>query len=79
MATEGNEYSRDFFDNLNGYQDLHGQRLSSKNLKEVVLRVMEQQEEEIKRNINNIICDTSFESLVNMNLQKKYANWSLER
>ena len=40
---------------------------------------MEQQEEEIKRNINNIACNTSFESPVTMNVQEKYANWSLER
>ena len=40
---------------------------------------MEQEEEEIKRNINNILCDTSFESPVIMNVQKKYANLSLER
>ena len=40
---------------------------------------MEQEEEEIERNINNITCDTSFESPVTMNLQKKDANFSLER
>ena len=40
---------------------------------------MEQQEEETERNINNIICDTSFESPVTKNVQKKDANWSLER
>ena len=50
-----------------------------KNLKKAVLRVMEQEEEEIERNINNITCDTSFESPVTMNLQKKDANFSWER
>ena len=40
---------------------------------------MEQQEEGIERNINNITCDTSFESTVNMNVQKKDATWLLER
>ena len=40
---------------------------------------MEQGEEEIECNINNITCNTSFESLVTMNVQKKDANWSLER
>ena len=29
-----------------------------KNLKETVLSVMEEEEEEIKSNINNILCDT---------------------
>ena len=45
MATEGNEYFTDILDTLNKYQDRHGQRLSSKKLKDAVLRVMEQQEE----------------------------------
>ena len=40
---------------------------------------MEQQEEEIKRNINNITCDTSFETTVTMNVQKIDAIWSLDR
>ena len=60
MATEGNEYFTDILDHINGYHDCHGQRLSSKKLKEAALRVMEQQEEEIEHNINNITCDTSF-------------------
>ena len=79
MATEGNEYFTDIIDHLNGYQDHHGQILSCKNPKEAVICVMEQQEEEIKRNINNIICDTSFQSPVTMSVKKKDANWSLER
>ena len=40
---------------------------------------MEVEEKELERNINNITCDTSFESPVTMNVQKKDANWSLER
>ena len=40
---------------------------------------MEQEEEEIKRNINNITCDTTFQSPVTINVQKKDSNWSLER
>ena len=35
---------------------------------------MEQQEEEIERNINNITCDTSFQYPVTKNVQKKDAN-----
>ena len=64
-------------DTLHTYQDRHGQILSSKNIKEEVLRNMEQQEEEIERNINNITCDTLFQSPVTKNVQKKDANWSL--
>ena len=77
MATKGDEYFMDILDHLHRYQDFHDQRLSSKNLKEAVLRVTEQQEEEIERNINNITCDTSFESPITMNVQKKDVNWSL--
>ena len=68
MATEGNEYFTDILDTLNKYQDRHGQRLSSKKLKEAVLRVMDEEEEEIERNINNITCDTSFKSPVTKNV-----------
>ena len=49
-------------DHLNEYNDRQSQRLSSKNIKEAVLEVMKDEEEEIERNINNIICDTSFQS-----------------
>ena len=62
---------------MNNYQDCHGQRLSSKKLKEAVLRVMDEEEEEIEHNINNITCDTPFQSTVTKNVQKKDSNWSL--
>ena len=77
MATSGYEYFTDILDHLNKYHDRRSQRLSSKNLKEAVLRVMEQEEEEIEHNINTITCDTSFESPVTMNVQNKDANLSL--
>ena len=54
---------------LNEYNDCHGQGLSSKNLKDAVLCVTEEEEEEIERNINNITCDASFQSPVAMNVQ----------
>ena len=60
MASERYEYFTEMLDHLNEYNDRHGQRLSSKKLKEAVLQVMEEEEEEIERNINNITCDTSF-------------------
>ena len=53
MATEDNEYFTDILDTLNEYHDLHGQILSSKKLKEALLRVMDEEEEEIERNIND--------------------------
>ena len=79
MATEDNEYFTDILDTLNKYKDHHGQRLSSKNLKEAVLCVMDEEEYEIKRNINNITCDTPFQSQVTKSVQKKDANCSLVR
>ena len=79
IATEGNEYFTDILDTLNKYQDRHSQRFSRKKLKEAGLCVTEQEEEEIELSINNITYDTSFQSPVTKNVQKKDANWSLER
>ena len=45
MATADNEYFTDILDTLNEYKDLHRQRLSSKNIKEAVCRVMDEEEE----------------------------------
>ena len=79
MATSGDEYFTEMLDHKNKYHDCHGQRLSSNNLKEAVLCVMEEEEEKTERNINNIPCNTPFQSPVDMNVQKQYANLSLER
>ena len=40
---------------------------------------MEEKEEETERNINNITCDTSFQSPIDINAQKKDAIFLLER
>ena len=79
MDISGNEYFTGVFDHLKEYHDRHGQILSSKKLEKDVLRIMEEEEEEIERNINNITCNTSFQSPKAMNAQKKDANLSLER
>ena len=76
MAIEDSEYFTDIFDTLNRYQDRHGQRFSSKKLKEAVLRVMDEEEEDIEHNINNVICDTPFQSPLTKIVQKKDASWS---
>ena len=47
MANVENEYFTDVLDTLNEYQDRHGQTLSNKKLKEALLRVMDEEEEEI--------------------------------
>ena len=44
MATEYNEYFTEIIDTLNRYQDHRCQILSSKKLKEAVLRVMDEEE-----------------------------------
>ena len=44
-ANVDNEYFMDVLDTLNKYQDRHGQRLSSKKLREAVCLVMEEVEE----------------------------------
>ena len=80
MATGYNGYCTDVLDTLKKYQDRHGQIFSTKKLREAVCRVMdEEEEEEMERNINKITCNTSFQSPVTKNLQKKDANWSLKR
>ena len=56
MDTEDNEYFTYILDNLNKYQDRHGQIFSSKNLKEAIRRVMDEEEEEMGSNISNITC-----------------------
>ena len=71
ISTKYNEYSTNILDTLNKYQDCHGQKLTSKKLKEAVLRVMDKEEEEIEYNINKISCDTPFQSPVTKNIQKK--------
>ena len=66
-------------DHLNKYNERHGKRLSSKNLQEAVLRVTEEEEEEIESNVNKITADTLFQSPVAMNAQKKDVHMSYER
>ena len=43
MVTSGDEYFTEMLDHLNKYHDRHVQILSSKNFKESVLRVMEEE------------------------------------
>ena len=66
-------------EHLKKYNERHSQRLSSKKLRDAVIRVMEKEEEEIESHTNNITMDTSFKSPVPMNAKKKDANMSLEK
>ena len=79
MATEDNEYFTDIFDIVNTCQYHHEQILSSKKIKEAVLRIIDEEEEDIKCNINIVTCDTPFKYPVTKSVQKKDASWWLER
>ena len=79
MANVDNDYLSDVLDTLNEYQDRHGQRFSGKKLREAVGRVMNEELEEMERNINNITCNTPFQSPGTNIAQEKDASWSLER
>ena len=59
-------------------RDRHGKILSSKKLREAVGRVMNEKVKEMEHNINNITCDTSFQSPGIKTVQKKDGSWSLE-
>ena len=65
-------------DHLNENNRRHGKPSSSKNLREVVIRVVEEEEEDAKSYLNNVTTYTSFQSLVTINTQKKDINMSYE-
>ena len=74
MATPREEYFTKMLDYLLKHNHRHGTPLSSKNLQEEVIRVMEEEEKYAKHNVNNVTTDTLFRSPVNINAQKKDAN-----
>ena len=57
----------------------HGAPLYSKNIQEAVSRVMEEEEKYAKQNVNSVIMDPLFQSLVTINTQSKDANLKNER
>ena len=79
MANVDNDSFSDILDTLNKYRDHHGKRLSSKKLREAVGLVMNEEVEEMERNINNITCDTPFQSPGTKSVHNKDSSWSLER
>ena len=74
MATSNEKYFTEILDHLNNYTDHHRQGLTSENLWDVVIRVMEEEEEDAQNNVNNGTKDTSFQYPVEMNVQNKNAN-----
>ena len=79
MANVNNDYFSDVLDTLHEYRGCHVERFSSKKLREAVGDVMNEEVEEMERNINNITCDTPFQSPGTKSVQDKDASWSLER
>ena len=79
MATTKEKYFAEMLDHINKHNERHGEKLSSKTFRDAVIRFMEEEEEEIENYIYNITMDTSFQSPVAMNAQKKDANISLDR
>ena len=78
MDTPKEDYFMEMLDSLLEHNHCHGTPLSSKKLQEAVIRVMEDEEKYAERNINNVTTDTSFQSPVTINAQKKYANVTYE-
>ena len=74
MATSNEKYFTEILDHLNNYTDHYGQGLTSENLWDAVIRVMEEEEEDAQNNVNNVTKDTSFQYPVAMNVQNKDAN-----
>ena len=66
-------------DSLIEHNCCHGTPMSNKNLRETVIRVMEDEEKYAERNVNNVTTDTFFQSPVTINAQNKDANMTYER
>ena len=66
-------------DSLHEHNYRHGTPLSSKNLWDAVIRVIEDEEKYAERHVNNVTMDTSFHSPVTINAQKKDSNVTYER
>ena len=79
MATPKEEYLTEMLDHLNEHNRRNDKPLSSKNLRESVIRVMEEEEKDAKCNVNNVTANNSFQSPVAINAQKKDTNVSYER
>ena len=79
MTTPTEEYFMEMLDYLLEHNHRHGTPLFSKNLREVFIRVMGDEEKDAECNVNNVTKDTLFQSPVSINAQKKDANMTYER
>ena len=67
MATPKEEYFTEMLDHLIKHNHCHGTPMSNKKLREAVIRVVEDEEKEAKRNVNNVTMDTLSWSPVTFN------------
>ena len=74
MATAREKYFTKMLDSLHDDNHCHGTPLSSKKLQDEVIKVMEEEEKDAKRNVKNVTMDTFFQSLFTINTQRKDAN-----
>ena len=79
MATPKEEYFTKMLDYLLEHNNHHGPQFSSKNLQEAVIRVMEDEEKDAERNVNNVTTDNFFQYPVTINVQNKDANVTYDR
>ena len=79
MATPKEEYFTELLEYLIEHNHRHGTPISNEKLQESVIRVMDDEEKDAKRNVNNVTTDTLFYSPVTVNKQNKYANVTYER
>ena len=68
----------EMLDHLIEYNHCHGTSMSNKNLREAVIRVMEDEEKDSECNVKNVTTGTLFQFPVTVNEQKKYTNVTYE-
>ena len=66
-------------DHLIKHNRCHGTPMSNKNIQEAATRVMEYEEKDSERNVNNVTTDTLLQLPITVNAQKKDANMTYER
>ena len=78
MATPKEEYFGDILDHLIKHNRRHSTPMSNEKLREAVIRVMEYEEKDPERNVNNVTTDNLFWSPATVNAQNKDVNVTYE-
>ena len=79
IAAQKDKYYNTLLKTLVDDNNRNGAPLSNEKLRQAVGKLMEETEAELERNMKKFTMDTSFESLITMNVQKKDAYWPLDR